>query len=458
MRHALCALWVLCALWGLTLNGCSDAPAPSPELHGLAPSQATSDLDVAVEISGSALTARVVTDFEHSEKSALDATFLASLTPHDGAVSPPIALLDVRLTDAGTLQATVPAGVPRGTYDLVVVDPAQRTMTLRSAYRVVASAETVAGFRIEPIGPQRARCPFTVSLAAVDVVGRVVDGFSGSARLSDQSGALSPTDTGPFVLGRARVQVTVAMPIASNALTVTDDLGHASTADVFEVKAGLPVALTVRSPPQTLVVGACSPPLEVEIVDVFGEPAQAETSLRLAFRAGPLDDVRFFTEAACATAATEVQMRPGDSRAVVHFLTLRAGRPTLRIESESLPSIVQQQTVSPGGPARLTFATPGQVVKTGTCSAGVSVEVLDAHENPSPVAEALAVIVATGPGTGGEASLHPDPDCATPLGAFGIAAGTASSPLYFMGRAPGALRLELTSALGTAWQEETITP
>lgn len=446
------------ALVALTVTGCTDAPAPLPELRGLAPSQATSDLDVAVEISGSELTARVVTDFDHAEKSALDATFTASLTPHDGDASQAIALLDVRLTAAGTLQATVPAGVPRGTYDLGVVDPAQRTMTLLSAYRVVASAETVAGFRIEPIGPQRARCPFTVSLAAVDVVGRVVDGFTGSARLSDLSGALSPTDTGPFVLGRARVQVTVPAPFASNALTVTDELGHASTADVFEVKAGLPVALSVRSAPQTLVAGVCSQPLEVEIVDVFGEPAQAETSLLLAFGAGPLDDVRFFADSTCATAATEVQMSPDDSRAAVHFLTLRSGRPTLRIEGEALPSTSQQQTVSPGDPARLTFATPGQVVKAGTCSAGVSVEVLDAHENPSPVAEALAVTIATGPGSSGDASLHADPDCATPLAAFGIAAGTASSPLYFKGRAPGALRLELTSALGTAWQEETITP
>ncbi len=450
--------WALGALAALAVTGCGDAPAPAPELRGLTPSQATSDDDVSVEISGTGLMAKVVTDFNHATKSALDVTFVAALTPQDADASQAIALLDVRLTPAATLQATVPAGVPRGTYDLKVIDPEQRSMTLLGAYRVVASAETVAGFRIDAIGPQRAGSSFTVSLAAVDPLGRVVDGFVGSASLSDLSGTLTPTDTGPFVLGRSRVLVMVSTPLASDTLTVTDALGHASIAEAFEVKTGLAVALKVRSQPQTLVAGECSSPLEVELADVFGKPAQAEAPLSLAFEAGPLDDVRFFSDAACTAPSPMVALGPSDSLVSVYFLTLRAGSPTLRVNSEAFPSASQPQTVSPSSPVSLSFSTPGQSVKAGACSAAVRVQAVDAHGNPSPVAEDLPLSIAMGPGTSANARLHADADCATPLATFAIAAGTSSSTLYFQGTAEGALWVELTSTLGTALQEETIAP
>ena len=451
------ALWTCAAV---VLAACSDAPDPLPELHAVTPPQSTADQDVVVEISGAHLEARVVTDFDHHGKSALDATFAASLVPHGGDAAQAIALLDVQLISATSLTARVPAGIPRGEYDLGVLDPSRRTTTLMSAYRVVASAETIAGFRIDPIGSQRARSPFTVSLAAVDQLGRVVDGFSGSATLSDLSGALSPTDTGRFVEGRARVLVTVTTPIASDVLTVTDALGHASIADTFDVKTGLAVALVVRSTAQALGAGECSQPLELELVDVFAEPAQAETPLTLTLASGPLDGVQFFADAACTSSSAVVPLQPGASRVAVHFLTTRSGSPTVRVSSDRLPSASQRQTVAPGSPSTLGFATPGQAVKAGACSSMVEVQVLDSFGNPSPVATALPLSVTVSPAAG--ASLYADPQCVAPLTSFAIVAGAASSTLSFMGAVEGALHVEITATFGSSTQitsqEETISP
>lgn len=447
---------VLAVAVAVAVAGCAEAPVRAPELHGITPAQATSEEARVVVIDGAHLVPLVVTDFSRPARSRLAGTFTASLVPHGLDASQAVALSDVSLTSSTALSATVPVGLPRGEYDVVVVDPAGRAMTLEAAYRVVASAETVAGFRIEAIGTQRARSPFVVVLAAVDALGRVVDGFSGAATLSDTTGTLTPTDTGPFALGRARVLVAVAVASPANVLTVRDILGHVSTSEAFEVKPGLAVALAVRSAAQTLPVGACSQPVDVGLEDVFGQPTQAEVPLSVELGAGPLDEVRFFSDAACAVPMASVSVQAGEAGASAFFASTRAGSPTLRVWSASLTSASQRQEVRPGAPSSLGFSTPGRSVRAGDCSAAVTVESLDAYGNASPVAAGVALLLEATPSAGVE--FYADAACTTALTSPLIAAGSSSSTLYFKAPSPGPLHLAVTASLGTTTQEEAIAP
>lgn len=439
---------------------CSDSLPAAPEIVSIKPNQAPSDAPVPIEIQGTHLAARVVTDFDHRTKSELDATFTATLVRTDGNGSQAVALLDIQLTEDSTLTATVPAGLDRGEYDLTVVDPSRRSVTLAGAYRVVVSAEAVAGFRFDPIGPQRAHVPFTLSLAAVDPTGRVVDGFTGTVILSDRAGTLSPTSAGPFVLGHARVPVTVTFPAASNAITVQDALGHVSTSEGFVVKAGLPEALVFVSEMKATEAGSCSRPFTVEVHDVFGQPAQAEEPLLLTLSAGPLDAVHFFSDSSCTTATTSLSIAVGDSQASASFSTAQAGHPVLRVSGDRLPSVSQTQTVNPGPPSSLGFSTPARTVKAAGCSAAVTVASLDAFGNPSPVGSDLALAVSATPAAG--VAFYADAACSTALGSTSIVAGTAGATFYFKRATSGPLRIEVTGAVGsgtqTVSQDETIEP
>lgn len=325
---------------------CTKARQPGdPTPLAVNPSRAPATASVRIEISGRDLDARVKTDLSSSGsgRDGLDAGFAARLEP---ATGPAVALADVRLTERRTLLATVPAGLPAGSYRLVVTDPAGRTGALAHAYRVVSSPDAVARFEVTLLGSARAGVGLPLSIAALDAGGNVVDGFDGTVTVSDTAGAISPVVAGPFVLGRCGATVTVRDVIAGDALVARDAAGHTGTSAPFDALAGPPVAVAFPAPAVSAAQGACSPRVALELRDASGHPAQAEVDLAVRLQSAP-PGLPFFADAACTVAVTSLTVAAGSGAAAFHFRGGSPGDVTVRALAASLPSAVQVETVTP---------------------------------------------------------------------------------------------------------------
>lgn len=330
----------------LTLLGCSDAVYP-PRLSAIVPSEGANDVDVQVRISGSNLEPRIRADFDHPDQSHWNRGFEASLIPVDKSL-PEVPLADVLLDQNQTLTGTVRAGAARGFYGLRVKDAFGREGSVPEVYRVVASPTKVAAFRFEPIGPQRPGVPFTVQLSAIDSDGKIVDGFTSGVDVKDVTGALSPARVEPFVLGKARAQLTVAAFSSTNAITATGPLGNRGTSNAFAVLPGLAVELAFVSAAQALTPGQCSQKIELEARDTFGFPAKVEALVESELSAAPPHGVTFFSDAACTKEISTMRLEMGESRLSFYFRAGTApGLFVLRVVPLVLPSASQPQTVTP---------------------------------------------------------------------------------------------------------------
>jgi hypothetical protein len=333
------------ALLALALAAaCSGAPdASGPVPVAMSPSQGTGAGELPVLITGRGFDAASRTDFQKGSAS-LDASFSARLLPSGGGA--PIALLGVRLTERRQLEARVPESVPRGTYALEVTAPTGLTGRLEQAFRVVTSAENVHHFRVEPAETAYAGIPFLLALTAVDATGLVVDGFSDTVQITDLTGTVAPTVSGPFALGRLSVRVTVSTLAAADQVTVVDPLGHAGSSAPFAVVAGPPVAVAFASAPLTVAVGACSPAVTLELRDRMGNPTQG-APLDLQLQSSPAGSLAFFSDAGCSAASSTLAISAGATGAAFHFRGSSPGPVELRAVPTGLPSVTQGAMVLP---------------------------------------------------------------------------------------------------------------
>jgi hypothetical protein len=333
----------IAAALALALACASPRTPGGPVPLGVTPSQSTGLAPLEVEIAADALDVEVRADFAGGG-GAVHAAFTAALAPQGGGS--PVPLEGVALQAARTLRATVPAGLARGTYDLVVTDASGRSGVLVQAFRVVSSAESVADLRVDVLEPPRAGIPFAVSLTAVDGAGRVVDGFDGEVAVSDLSGTAAPASLGPFALGRFQAQVTISALHAADRLTVRDALGHAGASEPFDVVAGPAVAVAFPSPPPAPSAGACSPAVEVELRDALAHPARAELPIAAALQSSP-PGVAFFGDGACTAPIPQLTFGAGASRAAFRFRAAQPGPLTLRVVPATLPSAILATEVAP---------------------------------------------------------------------------------------------------------------
>lgn len=325
--------------------GCAEGSVYAPRLSAIVPAEGANDVDVQVEITGAHLEPRLHTDFGTASHSTWNRAFSAALISVDTSL-PEVALRNVELQASGALTGTVGAGAARGFYGLRVVDAYGRVAFVPEVYRVVASPTQVAGFRFAPIGPQRPGVPFTVALTAVDADGSVVDGFSSEVDVTDLTGQLGPRRIGPFALGKARAQLSIAALAAADILTVTDALGRTGHSNTFAVQSGLVVELAFLSPAQTTVVGECSRPVTLEVRDTFGFPAQLEAPLDVELAAAPAQVFNFFSDAACTQGIASVRFENAASQLTFYFRAGVAGSVVLRVVPPLFPSASQTETIT----------------------------------------------------------------------------------------------------------------
>lgn len=445
-------------LAGTFALGCGERSELELRLKGMTPAQGENETDVAVEIAGEHLAARVHTDFARPTESFIDATFRAWLLPV-GAELPEVELHDVRLAGPEALTALVPRGIARGFYSVKVVDPFGREAVLPEVYRVVRSARTLAGFRFEPLGPQRAGVPFTVQLTAVDASGALVDGFGGAVSLSDLTGTVSPAQVGPFVLGKARTQVAIATFAPEDKLFADAGVGRSGESNAFAVLPGLAVELAVASATQSVPAGSCSAPVELESRDSFGLPAEVEATIAIGLSAAPPDRFAFFADPACATEVTQVSLPAGESRTRFHFRGERAGAVVVRLLPDVLPTTTQPQTIEPLAPNAVAFITPSQSLKVGQCSPAFSVAAVDGYGNPSAPPATVSIAVTVAPAIAG---VFADESCLTATTQAPLDPTTNRASFFLRALAAGTAVVEArpdpSSSLDPATQTLVVSP
>jgi hypothetical protein len=343
MAHASRALALLATL---LLAACPRArPEAGPVPVAMTPSQGTGLAALPVAIVGDHFDASAQTDFGKGS-GALAATFQARLLPDAGG--PAVPLDAVRLTADRRLEASVPAGIARGSYALEVTDPAGRVGTLAQAFRVYSAPENVTTFRVEPAEAAFGGVPFLVDLTAVDAGGAVVDGFVGQVTLSDLTGTLAPTTVGPFAGGRLQLRLTVGTLTAADRITATDALGHAGTSAAFRVDPGPAVAIAFAGGPTSVAASACSPLVTLELRDSAGNPSPAAAPVTVELQASPAGSLAFHTGGGgCTSPVTSVTISTGGATTTFRYTGPTPGAAVVRAAPAGLPSATFGVTLSP---------------------------------------------------------------------------------------------------------------
>jgi len=124
------ALWVgLLPL--LAPMSCKDSTPPLLTLTRVEPDRGANERAAPVRILGANFQPAVSASFDDRDESRVSADFAVQLGTHQ--------MSSVRFVNRGELAATVPAGLPPGTYELVVDDPRGLRAALAAAYTVVGA-------------------------------------------------------------------------------------------------------------------------------------------------------------------------------------------------------------------------------------------------------------------------------------------------------------------------------
>jgi hypothetical protein len=443
--------WTALAAAAALAVACGKEADPEPRPRSVEPAQGLEGAAVAIRIEGEGLEPHVLTDYGDQGGSAVDARFQAWL----GATR----LRDVRPSGDGALLATVPEDLPAGTYDLAVADPAGKRATLPGAYRALAPTDAgvlVASFRFDPVAAQVARAPFAITVTALDAAGRVVTGFTGTAAISDRTGALVPSTIGPFAWGVWTGPVEVRAARGADALTASDGRGHAGASNDFAVAPAPAARLSFTSPAVDALAGACAGPVTVAVEDLYGAPTAAASPLDVTVSGGA---VEVYADPACAVAATGATLAAGATSASVYVRSTLAVPFTLAAAAAALDPAAQSGLVRPAAPARLVFTTAPQTLAAGDCSAAAAVRAEDAFGNVSPVRADTAVALSSTAAAG--LSFHGAAACAAaPVGAVTLPAGGSAATFWFRATAAEAVTVAATGAgvAGAGTQGATILP
>jgi hypothetical protein len=284
----------------VALAGCGvQLPDPSPE--AVVPSHGWTGDDTHVAITGNHFYPQVEVDAAGRDNADVDTTFRVDLV--DGDVVRAIG--GVTLRDYHLIDASVPAGIPPGTYDLVVTGPTGRVGTLPDAFEVTESradhlAVDVDGSVSYVVGE---RATVTVQLEApppddepvlddieVTVTATADDGvlvpvFAASSLLDQE-----PTADGLGIHGRlrsdgsARVGITVGTPDTVKIEVSPDNTrsGIAGGSIKLAWSPGAATALVIDLPSDGFVAQAGQAfTANVTVVDQYGNPIDAAENVIL---------------------------------------------------------------------------------------------------------------------------------------------------------------------------------
>jgi len=222
------------------------------------------------------------------------------------------------------------------------------------------------------------------------------------------------------------------------------------------VSPGSPAKLAFTTASQSVVAGACSPTVTVEVQDSFSNPSPlaASTTINLS---GPAS-VTFFDVPVCSGGGVmSLPMAAGTSSRSFLFKSTVTGGPTLTVTATGLAPASQVETIVAAPPSVIIFFSSPQTKLAGACSSSVTLEVRDAFGNDATVAADTTVALTSDSGT---MTFHSTGLCgAPPITSVVILAGSNAVGFYFKDTKAGTPTITAASgSMTSGMQTETIRP
>lgn len=304
--------------------------------------------------------------------------------------------------------------------------PGQATVQATEAvtgeqHRAEAVLELTAGpldhFAIELPAPNvAAGTPFNILLRAQDAYDHQLVDYDGSVAISDTTGTITPTASGPFSAGIRTVTVTIADAQPGVRIQVDDRQGHTGTSPSFDVvgagidhfsfdpisdqQAGTPFAVTVHA------------------LDTNGNAVEFGGTANLADATGTLfpTSCADFSAGVCTVQVTVTAAEPADT------LTASDG---LGHTGQSAPF-----AVFAGPPRQIAFVTAPRNVLRNAVSGPLSIQIRDDWANPSPLpADTSLGLVSSSPT--GTFDLDPQGAFDGTLQTVTVGAGDTEATFYY---------------------------
>jgi len=283
----------------------------------------------------------------------------------------------------------------------------------------------------------------SVNLAAVPYAGFA---FFSDAACSAETGSIA------LVAGSSSISFWFIGQTAGTTTVTVSGSGFSAATQDETITAGAAAQLAFTSAPQTLVAGACSAPIEVQLQDAFDNTTTAVVDT-LIYLSSTSAGGAFFVDEGCLNAVSNATATAGTGSVTVYYLDTVHGSPTLLALASGLTSATQNATITPAG-ARLAFTTPARSTDAGVCSLALTVQAQDQTGTPVDLTDAAVVALATTSATG---SFFSDAGCATLIPDVTIAAGGNQASFYYKDRTPGTPTITAsTSGLASATQQQTI--
>lgn len=235
----------------------------------------------------------------------------------------------------------------------------------------------------------------------------------------------------PMAAGTSSRSFLFQSIVAGTPILTASATGLSDATQTETILPGPPAVIAFISTPKSQVAGTCSSNVTVQTRDSFGNDAYvaSATTVTLTSNSGTLT---FHSSGQClAPTISSVVIPAGNYLAAgFNFKDTTAGTPTITASSLSLTSGMQTETIQPGPPSQLAFATPPRTVTAGACSAQLQVQSRDSFGNAKNVAADTTVSLSTTASSTGR--FYTDSSCT--LGTVTqvtILAGSNSATFYY---------------------------
>jgi hypothetical protein len=232
--------------------------------------------------------------------------------------------------------------------------------------------------------------------------------------------------------------------------------GLTPATQVQSISAAAPAQLAYTTPAQTLVAGACSAAVTVQVRDTYGNPSPVTSATPVNLTTDSPGGT-FHTASGCSGASevSSVTVAEGTHSVTYYYRDTRAGASQITAAASGLGNVSQVHTIDPGPASAIAFSTPSRTVTAGACSPVLTVQSRDAFANPAAVTSATGVALTA---TSGTMSFYLDATCTAPVSSVSIAAGSSVTSFYFRDNRSGTPTVTATASLGVANQSHTVNP
>jgi hypothetical protein len=325
---------------------------------------------------------------------------------------------------------------------------------------------TTVGFASAPQSAVATQCSAAIVLELHDKDGNSVPaGETTTIRLAEMgtlglnffsdSGCTVQATSADLMKGQRQVRFYASGAKAGTTQLSASAMGLSASQQAFVVSPSAPVSIAFTSAPQSVKADACSGAVTLEVRDMQGNASPVLMDAPFTVTPAPAMGISLFSDATCTTALAMPKVASGTAQSKWYFKAARTPvTVTFTVDATPLTGATQDETIIPGDPTAVVFATNAQMVTAGACSMALTLKVQDAYGTDTTVPAATSLML-SGPPT-----FFTDSSCTTAAnGVAALAANMGTATVYFRATLAGSALVTATGpGLPAVMQTEVIGP